>query len=230
MSNLRIAEEGTPMTFRLTGARWVALASVTVLSALTLAGPARAADDAALNPPSGQVTLDVQTVNGTGCPAGTASVSMLPDNTAFKISYSQYLAQDGGSSAPTDFRKNCQVNVLVHIPQGFTFAIARADYWGKMHLEAGATALERANYYFQGSSDDNYVDHSFTGPYDGTWRATDITETSDLVWAPCGVTRSLNINTELRVSAGTSTARSYISMRASDGQVYTLIQFQWKQC
>ena len=217
------------MTFRLTGARWVALASVTVLSTLALCGPA-AADDAVLTPPSGQVTLDVQTVNGSGCPAGTATAAMLADNTAFKISYTQYLAQDGGTSAPTDIRKNCQVNVLVHIPQGFTFAIARSDYWGKMHLESGATALERANYYFQGSSDSSYVDHGFTGPYDGTWRATDITEVADLVWAPCGVTRSLNINTELRVDAGTSTARSYISMRASDGQVYTLVQFQWKTC
>ncbi|GIM96962.1 DUF4360 domain-containing protein [Paractinoplanes toevensis] len=211
------------MTFRL-----AALASATVLAALSLSGPARA--DAALTPPSGQVTLDVQTVNGSGCPAGTASAAMQSDNTAFKISYSQYLAEDGGSTDPTDFRKNCQVNVLVHIPQGFTFAIARADYWGKMHLESGATALERANYYFQGSSDNNYVDHPFTGPYDGSWRATDITETADLVWAPCGVTRSLNINTELRVYAGTSTRRSYISMRASDGEVYTLVQFQWKQC
>jgi hypothetical protein len=218
------------MTFRQTGARWVTLASVIVLSALSLSSPAHASAAEASAPPTTPITLDVQTVNGSGCPAGTASVAMLPDNTGFRIYYNRYLAADGGSSAPTDIRKNCQVNLLVHIPQGFTFAIARADYWGRAHLEAGATALERANYYFQGSSDNTYVDHQFSGPYDGTWRATDITQTADLIYADCGATRSLNINTELRVDAGTSSARSYISMRASDGQAYTLVQFSWKEC
>ena len=221
------------MTFRLTGAKWVTLATVITLSALSLPGSALGAGTAAdaSTPPAEQITLDVQTVNGSGCPAGTASATMLSDNTGFRISYTSFLAQDGGTAAPTDIRKNCQVNLLVHIPQGFTFAIARADYWGRAHLEPGATALERSNYYFQGSSDNTYVDHTFSGPLDGTWRATDITTTAELVYAPCGVIRSLNINTELRVDSGaSSTKTSYISMRASDGEVYTIVQFQWKQC
>ena len=219
------------MTFRL---RW-ALASAAALATLAIPGVSRGAqaEHAALAdeaPPAGQVTLDVQTVNGSGCPAGTASVAMQPDNTGFRIRYTDFRAEDGGTAEPTAIRKNCQVNLLVHIPQGFTFAIARADYVGRAHLESGATALERSNYYFQGSSDNSYADHWFGGPFDGTWRATDITATADLVFAPCGVTRSLNINTELRVDAGSSAAKSYISMRASDGEVYTLVQFQWKQC
>lgn len=220
------------MTFRLTGARWITLATALTLSALSLPGPALAASSAEAGaPPGGQITLDVQTVNGSGCPAGTASVAMLSDNTGFKITYSDYLAQDGGAAKATDVRKNCQVNLLVHIPQGFTFAIARADYWGRAHLEPGATALSRSNYYFQGSSDNTYADHVFTGPYDGGWFASDITATADLVYAPCGAVRSLNINTELRVNAGANDTRaSYISMRASDGNVYTIVNFQWKQC
>ena len=217
------------MKFRLTGARWATLASMIALSTLSMSGPAHAADTT-YSPPPGQITLDVQTVNGSGCPSGSASATMLSDNTGFRIKYDDYLAQDGGTAGPTDFRKNCQVNLLVNIPQGFTFAIARADYRGLAHLEPGATALERANYYFQGSSDNTYIDHSFNGPYDGTWQTTDITTAANLVWAPCGVVRGLNINTELRVDAGTSAQRSYISMRSSDGDVYTLIHFQWKQC
>ena len=220
------------MTLRTPGARWATLASVAALSVLTVPSSAVAAyaDDAASAPPSGSITLEVQTVNGSGCPAGTANVSMLPDNTGFKIVYSAFRAEDGGTADPLDIRKNCQVNLLVHIPQGFTFAVARADYRGGAHLENGATALERSNYYYQGSSGNNYADHTFAGPLDGTWRATDITQTADLVFAPCGVVRGLNINTELRVDAGASAAKSYISLRASDGEVYTLVQFHWKRC
>jgi hypothetical protein len=200
------------MTFMMTGARWAALVAAVALTVPSSAAAAYA-DDEASAPPSEKITLDVQTVNGSGCPLGTASVAMLSDNTGV-----------------IDFRKNCQVNLLVNIPQGFTFAVDRADYWGKAHLESGATALERSNYYYQGSSENNYVDHTFRGPLDGTWRATDITQTADLVYAPCGAVRGLNINTELRVNSGTSTAKSYITLRASDGEVYTLVQFHWKHC
>jgi hypothetical protein len=209
----------------------MAFATLATLTALGLPGAAfgAGATDVAA-PEGGQVTLDVQTVNGSGCPAGTAAVAMLPDNSGFRIVYTEFRAADGGSAGPTDLRKNCQVNLLVHIPQGFTFAVARADYRGRAHLSAGATALERSNYYFQGSSDNNYADHPFAGPLDGTWRAADITAAAELVYAPCGAVRGLNINTELRVDAGTSTATNYLSMQSSDGEVYTLVQFQWKQC
>lgn len=217
------------MTLRMTGARWAALATAVALAVPSSAAPAYA-DDAASAPPSEKITLDVQTVNGSGCPAGTASVAMLSDSTGFKITYTAFRAEDGGNAGVTDFRKNCQVNLQVDIPPGFTFAVARADYWGKVHLESGATALERSNYYYQGSSENNYIDHPFAGPQDGTWRATDITQTADLVYAPCGAVRSLNINTELRVNSGTSAAKSYISLRASDGEVYTLVHFRWRQC
>jgi hypothetical protein len=217
------------MTFMMTGARWAAIVAAVALTVPSSAAAAYA-DVEASAPPSEKITLDVQTVNGSGCPLGTASVAMLSDNTGFKITYAAFRAEDGGNAGVTDFRKNCQVNLLVNIPQGFTFAVDRADYWGKAHLESGATALERSNYYYQGSSENNYVDHTFRGPLDGTWRATDITQTADLVYAPCGAVRGLNINTELRVNSGTSTAKSYITLRASDGEVYTLVQFHWKHC
>ena len=179
------------------------------------------------------VTVAVQTVNGSGCPAGSASVTTLPDNTGFRITYSDFVARAGGGATGTDFRKNCQVNLLVYIPQGFTFAVARADYWGRLRLAAGATALERSNYYYQGSSDNDYVDHTLTGPVSSTWHTVDVTDDTELVYAPCGAVRSLNIDTELRVDAGsatTTTTTNYISLRASEGDVYTLVQFQWKQC
>ena len=77
-------------------------------------------------PPTDHIVIDVITVNGSGCPAGTAAVAVSPDNTAFTVTYSDYLAQVGIGSVPTDFRKNCQLNILVHVPQGFTYAIASA--------------------------------------------------------------------------------------------------------
>ena len=184
-------------------------------------------------PPTDHIVIDVITVNGSGCPAGTAAVAVSPDNTAFTVSYSNYLAQVGVGSVPTDFRKNCQLNILVHVPQGFTYAIASANYRGFASLAAGATGLERANYFFQGQAPTAFVQHPFAGPFADDWQTTDSTDLAALVFAPCGVQRNLNINTELRVSAGTSDptkTTSFMTMDSTDGQITTTYHFAWMQC
>jgi hypothetical protein len=183
--------------------------------------------------PDGKITIDVATVNGSGCRPGTAEVAVAPDNTAFTVTYSEYLAQVGVGAKPTDFRKNCQLSLHVHVPQGFTYAIARADYRGFASLAKGATAQERANYYFQGSPQTVSSTHSLKGPLEENWQASDVVGIEALVFAPCGAQRYLNINTELRVAAGksdTKTTTSFVTMDSTDGSISTIYQFAWKRC
>lgn len=184
-------------------------------------------------PPPDHMTIEVVTVNGSGCPAGTAAVAVSPDNKAFTVTYSQFTAQVGVGALPTDFRKNCQLNLRLNVPQGFTYGIAQADYRGFAHLERGATGMERANYYFQGMSPTAYKSHSYSGPFSDDWQATDITELAAIVYHPCGEQRLFNINTELRVNAGSSdpaTTTSFMSMDSTDGSVETTYHFAWKLC
>jgi hypothetical protein len=118
------------------------------------------------------VTVEVKTVNGSGCPAGTAAVAAAPDRTACTVTYSHFLAQAGASSDPTDFRKNCQLALELNYPRGFTFGVAQADYRGFAHLQRGAVGMEQGNYYFQGMSPTVRKSHSFTGPFSDNWQAT----------------------------------------------------------
>jgi hypothetical protein len=184
-------------------------------------------------PPSEKIVIDVVTVNGSGCRPGTAAVAVAPDNTAFTVTYSEYLAQVGVGSKPTDFRKNCQLNLKVHVPQGFTYAIAQADYRGFAHLEKGSSGIERANYYFQGQSQTTYVSHNIKSPKDDDWQYTDSVDVEALVFRPCGEERNLNVNTELRVSAGSSNPKkttSFVSMDSADVAINTIYHFAWKKC
>ncbi|SDZ15788.1 protein of unknown function [Micromonospora pattaloongensis] len=183
--------------------------------------------------PPQRIEIDVITVNGSGCPAGTAAVAVAPDNTAFTVTYSEYLAQVGVGAKPTDARKNCQLALQVQVPSGFTYAILQADYRGYAFLASGATATQRANYYFQGNSPTVYKSHPFSGPLDDNWQTTDTSEVASLVYAPCGELRYLNINTELRVAAGTSDitkTTSFVSMDSTDGSINTTYHFAWKRC
>ncbi|WP_432021422.1 DUF4360 domain-containing protein [Streptomyces sp. 1222.5] len=200
-----------------------------------LVTPAHSASAAAttITAPPDKIVIEVVTVNGSGCPQDTAQVAVSEDNTAFTVTYSDYLAQVGPNALPTDFRKNCQLNLRAHVPSGFTYAIVQADYRGYAFMQPGASAMERASYYFQGMPQTAYKSHQFKGPYDDNWQATDQTEYADLVWAPCGELRNFNINTELRVNAGTSnplTQTSFMTMDSTDGSVNTVYHLAWKEC
>jgi hypothetical protein len=184
-------------------------------------------------PPPGKITIEVVTVNGSGCPAGTAAVAPADDNTAFTVTYSQFLAQAGGVSQPTDFRKNCQLALQVSYPQGFTYGIAQADYRGFAHLASDAHGVEQANYYFAGHSPTAQRSHAFHGPMSDNWQAADRAETGSVVYAPCGERRLFNINTDLRVTASTAAAKkatNFISMDSTDASISTKYHFSWKKC
>jgi hypothetical protein len=212
-----------------------AFATLSVLASTLFAGPASATGYLTLPvpPPTDRIVIDLVTVNGSGCPAGTAAIAVSPDNTAFTVTYSDYMALVGLGSTPTSFRKNCQLNIVVHVPQGFTYAISQVDYRGFASLAAGATATSKANYYFQGQSQTVSSTHTYNGPYGDDWQSTDSVDLAALVYAPCGVLRNLNINTELRAAAGSSnpaTTTSFITMDSTDGAINTIYHFSWAQC
>ncbi|MEV4702573.1 DUF4360 domain-containing protein [Actinoplanes sp. NPDC049316] len=213
------------MKQRLVGARHAIIAVLGTVLALSASTPARAT---AATAPEGAVTVEVIAANGSGCAPGTATVVAAPDKSGFRIKYHDFVAQAGAGADPTDKRKNCQVGVLVTVPAGWTFAIAEADYRGRARLAGGATGLQRTNYYWQGSSENNRTEEAFAGPYSGYWSTEDVAPV--LVYVPCSEQKVLNINTELRVDAAATAPRSSMSMTTSEGDVDTLFNFSWVRC
>ncbi|WP_017626885.1 DUF4360 domain-containing protein [Nocardiopsis chromatogenes] len=180
-------------------------------------------------PPPGQVEIDLVNANGSGCAPGTAAASVAPDKTAFTVTYSEYLAQAGGGSSPIDSRKNCQLAVLVSVPQGYTYAIARAEYRGYADLADGATGTQKASYYFQGMPQTEAVTHELPGPHQDNWQFNDRANVA--IYAPCNAERNFNINTELRVDAGSDPDRlSWMAMDSTDASITTTYVFSWKKC
>ncbi|OJF13412.1 DUF4360 domain-containing protein [Couchioplanes caeruleus] len=201
-----------------------------LLASSLLQSPAAHAGSILDDPPNDHIVIDLVAMAGSGCRPGTADVAVSPDNKAFTAIYSEYLAQAGPGVPSTEGRKNCQLNVLVHVPQGFTFAIAKVDYRGYGSLLHGSTASQRANYYFQGMSQSAYSNHPISAPLDDNWMASDEVAVAAMVWHPCGEMRNLNINTELRVARGTSSGTSFLTMDSTDGSIETTYHFAWKRC
>jgi hypothetical protein len=220
------------MTVKLVGERRAVAAVFGTLLALSLTVPAAAESTgeapATAAVPSENVTVEVVANNGSGCAPGTATVHANANRTGFRVRYSDFVAEAGGSSAIVDRRKNCQMSILVTVPAGWTFAIASVDYRGRASLHSGASGLHQTNYYWQGSSQSNTTEREYAGPFHGFWSTHDVAAV--LSYSRCGAERILNVNTELRVDAGTSTSRSSMSMRATEGDVDTLFNIQWGQC
>jgi hypothetical protein len=181
-------------------------------------------------PPPGNITLVLKSVNGSGCPDATAAVAkMSPDKTAFTVTYhtQHYLAKVGPGAQPTDRRVNCQLSIGLGA-RGFTYAITAATYRGYAHLAKGAWGLEKASYYFQGSPGTVSRQHRIDGPKNDNFAFTD----SIAIWRPCDVNRNFNVNTELRVNAGSSdpSRTSFLRMGSPDGTIKNTFKLSWKRC
>lgn len=146
--------------------------------------------------------LEVVTVNGSGCAAGDADVTT--EGRTFTIGYHTFLARAGGGSSPLDMRKNCQVNLAVSVPDGYTYGLARTTYHGYAHLQPGASGLNRVSVYLQGSSQTEVVNRAFTGPTSGDWENSYRPSPADVLWAPCGTKRNINVNAEVRATLGSA--------------------------
>lgn len=209
------------------------MSGAVVVAGLVLASVVPFSAAAATPPPPGQVTIDVVKVNGNGCPPGTAAVAVSPDNTSFTVTYSQFLAQVGVGAKPGEFHKKCQLHLKVLNPPDYAYGIGRVDYRGFASLAAGASGVEQARYNFQGMPEKEFTTHTYSGPYQDVWQATDVVAPGSVVHAPCAQKRNFVIGTELRVNAGTSdttTTTSFMVMDSTDGDLRTTYHFSWKKC
>ncbi len=205
----------------------LALVLGTVAAALTLGVTEGFAD-----PSPDQMHIKKLTYGGTGCPAGSVAVDIASDATAFTLIFDQFLAQIGPGVPAIESRKNCQVNLLLHVPHGFTYAITSVDYRGYANLAPGAQGMQKASYYFQGQAPTASAETIFRGPYEQDWQLRDRVSTAALVWSPCGVERSMNVNAQLRLTRGTAPASSssFIQMDSEDGNIQQVYHIVWAHC
>lgn len=181
--------------------------------------------------PNSPVTVDLVTLNGSGCAPGTAVVAVAPGNVGFTVTYSNFIVTHGPGTNAMDARKNCQANVIVNVPSGYTYAITKATYRGFAQLMPGVTLTESANFYFQGDEVTSKIQHQFTSINNHDWQATDDFSIDGLVFAPCGAQRNLNINTSLFLSGVPSNGQQSIAiMDSTDFSVSSIYRFYWKKC
>jgi hypothetical protein len=180
-------------------------------------------------PNKNEVFINRITYNGSGCPADSVAAAISEDLTSFTLLFSNFIASSGPGIQAPENRKNCQVNVDIRYPQGWSYSIASIDYRGYVNVPEGVTAVQKANYYFSGSVAQSSAETRFPGPRTEDYLVRNQIGISNLVWSRCGRIERGNVNAQVRLE-GNLTQSAQITVDSIDGTVQQIFGLQWKQC
>ncbi len=157
---------------------------------------------------------------GTGCPAGSVSVTG-ENSPVMSILFDQY---DAGSDAASGQRRraSCSFAVPIHVPQGWQVSTMTADW---QVFTEGRGQLKR-KYFFAGEPFVPWLVSNFNSPNGHTTTQRDNLIHSTSTWSKCGRDVNLRISSEIRPKG----RNSYIAADSVDLQNKLEFHLQWRQC
>lgn len=195
-----------------------------ILSLLTLASifwsPLNAQDDIELGEPG---------YGGSGCPAGSASATLSPDNKSLSIIFDEYFVEAGASNRRRLARKNCSIAIPVHVPQGLSVSIVDVDYRGYVSLPRRANARFTVEYFFAGIRGPKFT-KNFRGETDKDYVLRNKLGLQSLVWSACGADVNLRVNSSMMVRVASTRDDALATVDSADFNAGIKYKLQWKRC
>ncbi len=192
--------------------------SVLLLSAMMLSAPVFA-DDISLGEPG---------YGGTGCPAGSVSVTLSPDAKSLSLLFDEYQVVVGGESGKSFDRKSCNIAIPVHVPQGLSVSILKIDFRGFNHLPRSASSQFNVEYFFAGTKGPSFQ-RKFRGPIDEDYLINNEITANAIVWSGCGADVNLRTNSSMRLSS-LYNQEAMASIDSEDINAAIVYQLQWRKC
>ena len=175
------------------------------------------------------IRLGVPEYGGTGCPAGTASVSLSPEEDAISVLFDQFMVEAGSTGRRVD-RKSCNLSIPVTIPQGYSVAIIQVDYRGFNVIPAyGATTRLNTEYFWAGIRGPSYS-HVFNGPNNQDFTLTNGIMAQSLVWTPCGASINMRVNTSIMAQSNYNMDQTMMGVDSADITSGLIYHVQWRRC
>lgn len=139
---------------------------------------------------------------GSGCPGGTANVTVSPDGQELTILFDKFIALANDSR---ERRKSCNLTIPIKVPQGYQISLYDADYRG--YVAPKTTGQLRAEYFFAGGRGPIFS-RKFNG--EAQYNVRDSLETVADVWSRCGDSLNMRVNAAMSASGeGMATVDSF---------------------
>ena len=172
--------------------------------------------------------LSVQ-ANGSGCPVGSTTeliVDTEGDGTAdfFQVTFSDFYVEKPGIPS-----KNCLVEVLLDIPQGWRFSMAQVHYEGYAEISRIHRGRISTSYEFPFFSNRVTTRKVLGAGFNGEYKKQDTLGLFTAVYSRCGVRAPLNMNTRISLS-GPNRSYSFLGLERQTGLLTQIWAIQWKRC
>ncbi len=175
------------------------------------------------------IQLGVPGYGGNGCPAGTASVTISPDQKSLSILFDQYLVEAGSSTGKSLDRKSCNLAIPVKVPQGYSISVFQVDYRGFVAVPFGGRGQFNAEYFFAGMQGPRQT-KTFVGGTNSPYELTSRLGAEALVWSACGADVNLRVNTSMLVQSNSSYEDALATVDSADVTAGLVYHFQWRRC
>jgi len=127
----------------------------------------------------------------------------------------------------TQNRKFCQLNVGLHVPNGWSYTVAEVTYRGYADLDSGVVGTQTSTYYFSGNAQQATASTSYYGPYADDYLVADAIGISSLVWSQCNANVALNIKDAVRLNGS---GNGLMTADSIDGKLSHIFGLQFRQC
>lgn len=175
------------------------------------------------------VKLGEPSYGGTGCPAGSASVSLSPDQDEISILFDNFVAEAGGDTRRTVDRKACELSVPLEIPQGYSATVIQTDFRGFNLVSRGGMNRLNTEYFWAGARGPSYS-NMYRGPQNEDYFATNGVVASGVVWTPCGMSTNLRIRATIMTQTNRNLDQSMMTVDSADITSGLIYHIQWRRC
>lgn len=174
------------------------------------------------------ISLGVPGFGGSGCPAGSVSATLSPDQKALSLLFDEYQVAAGGTTGKSFDRKSCNVAIPVHVPNGLSVSVLAVDYRGFNHLPSGGASQFNVEYFFAGGQGPAFR-KSFYGPLDSDYTISNQIVAQSMVWSGCGDDVNLRTNSSMRVRTSNN-AEAMATVDSEDVNAAIVYHLQWRTC
>jgi hypothetical protein len=183
----------------------------------------------ALQAQAQSIRLGQPSYGGTGCPAGSASVTVSPDQSAITVLFDQFIAEAGQANRKRFDRRSCNLTIPVDVPNGYSVSIFQVDYRGFNLIPRGGMNRFDAEYFWAGSRGP-ILSRVFYGPLNDNFTLTDALLARTLIWTPCGQSVNLRINASMTVNSNSRLDQTVGMVDSADISSGLIYHIQYRRC
>ena len=179
-----------------------------------------------------QISLGQPAYGGTGCPAGSASVSLTEDQQTLSILFDSFVVQAPTIQGANFDRKNCNLRIPVRVGSGYQVALIAFDYNGFAAIPQGGRGNFEARYSYVGQVRPAIFRKTFMGGQANNYSLKNELISTTVDWTPCSTGKDLMMVVDANILAMTNRNQdaAQLSIDSVDVSTGLLYKYQIRRC